>query len=92
VATNHGKSVILQGVKKCAMAKRGDPYCFRTATVEEFKELRLMQNAKTHFKQIPVAELMKKIAEEKLEVEESQPATAGTKKPSLVVANSIERI
>jgi len=51
-----------------------------------------MQNAKTHFKQIPVAELMKKIAEEKLEVEESQPATAGTKKPSLVVANSIERI
>ena len=38
-----------------------------------------MQNAKTHFEQIPLAELMKKIAEEKLEIEESQPATAGRK-------------
>ena len=52
----------------------------------------MRRTQKTHFEQIPVAELMKKIAEEKLEVEESQPATAGTKKPSLVVANSIERI
>jgi hypothetical protein len=74
------------------MAKRGDPYCFRTATVEELKELKLMQNAKTYFEQIPVAELMKKIAEEKLEIEESQPATATAKNPSLVVANTVDWI
>lgn len=51
-----------------------------------------MQNAKTHFDQIPIAEVMKKIAEEKLEIEESQPATAAAKRPSLVVANTIDRI
>jgi hypothetical protein len=39
-----------------------------------------MQNAKTHFEQIPLAEVMKKIAEEKLEVENTQPATAAAKK------------
>jgi hypothetical protein len=50
-----------------------------------------MRNVKTHFEQIPIAELMKKIGEEKLGVEESQPATAPTKKPSLVGANAIAR-
>jgi hypothetical protein len=52
----------------------------------------MRKTQKIHFEQIPVAELMKKIAEEQLEVEESQPAMAGTKKPSIVGANPIERI
>jgi hypothetical protein len=41
-----------------------------------------MQNAKTHYEQIPVAELIKKIAEEQLETETTQTATAVAKKPS----------
>ena len=35
-----------------------------------------MENAKTHFEQIPVAEVMKKIADEGLKIEESRPTTA----------------
>jgi hypothetical protein len=50
-----------------------------------------MQNVQTHFEQISIAELMKKIAEEKLVIEESRPATVPTKKPSLVGANAIAR-
>jgi hypothetical protein len=41
-----------------------------------------MQSAKTHYEQIPVTELMKKIAEEQLETEKSRTAIAVAKKPS----------
>jgi hypothetical protein len=44
-----------------------------------------MRNAKTHF-------VMKKIAEGKLEIAESQPAKATAEQPSLVVPNANERI
>jgi len=41
-----------------------------------------MHNAKTHYEQMPVTELMKKIAEEQLETEKVRTTTAVAKKPS----------
>ena len=35
-----------------------------------------MQKSKIHFEQIPVAEVMKRIAEEEVEIDEKRPATA----------------
>jgi hypothetical protein len=47
-----------------------------------------MQNAKTHFEQIPVAEVMKKIAEEGLKIEESRPVTAAAQDVEVLVAKN----
>jgi hypothetical protein len=51
-----------------------------------------MPKTETHFEQIPVAEVVRKIAEEEVKVEEKRPAAATSEGPLGSTVNRVDRI
>jgi hypothetical protein len=84
----------LHGLKKLRINKRFHPYEFETVSVERMKKEQgsNMRKVKTHFEQVPVEVVKKKIAVERQQAEREQEAETEqesdeneTRSPNLVV-------